>query len=132
MVKQIKVSKGIDPNRIKDFNDFPAAETGALREKLNNVRYDLMPALCVNEAYGRVAEFGAKKYAPRNWEKGIPQSQIATSLQRHLWAYMEGQDNDPESGLSHLDHLLWNAVAMVFNEYHNIQDDRYKNIEQSS
>ena len=60
----------------------------------------------------------------RNWERGLPVSQIADSLQRHLWAYMEGQDKDKDSGLSHLDHVLWNAVALCFNEYHKMCDDR--------
>lgn len=108
--------------------DFTEHTSGAKREKLNSIRYDYMPARIVNESYARVADMGAKKYAPWNWAKGLPVSQLASSLQRHLWAYMEGEDHDPESGLSHLDHVLWNAVALVYNEYHGIQDDRFKNI----
>lgn len=108
------------------MTDHPTHSTGAKREKLNTVRYDYMPAQIVNESYGRVATFGATKYAPDNWRKGLPNSQIATSLQRHLWAYMEGEDKDPESGLSHLDHLLWNAVALVYNHANNMCDDRIK------
>jgi hypothetical protein len=108
------------------MTDHATHTTGAQREKLHAVRYDHLPAKIVNESYGRVAEFGAKKYAPDNWRKGLPVSQIATSLQRHLWAYMEGEANDPESGLSHLDHLLWNAVALVYNEANNLCDDRIK------
>lgn len=102
----------------------PAHSTGAMREKLNSPRYDLMPSRIVNDAYGRVAEFGASKYTPRNWEKGLPVVQIAGSLQRHLWAYLEGENNDPESGLSHLDHIIWNAAALCFNEHHGLCDDR--------
>ena len=108
--------------------DFPAHSSGAKREKLNKGRYDYMPARIVNEAYARVAAFGAEKYEPWNWAKGLPTSQIANSLQNHLWAYMEGENTDPESNLSHLDHLLWNAVALLYNEYHRIEDDRFKNI----
>jgi hypothetical protein len=61
-----------------------------------------------------------------NWRKGLPVSQIASSLQRHLWAYMEGEEVDSESGLSHLDHLLWNAVALVYNKEKVLCDDRIK------
>lgn len=109
---------------MSDKETMPVHSTGAMREKLNSARYDLMPARVVNEAYARVAEHGMKKYSARNWERGLPVSQIADSLQRHLWAYMEGQDKDNDSGLSHLDHVLWNAVALCFNEYHKMCDDR--------
>lgn len=107
--------------------EMPRSETGAQREKLASLRYDFMPAKDVNEAYARVAAFGAEKYDTDNWRKGLPVSQIASSLQRHLWAYMEGENTDAESGLSHLDHVLWNAVALVFNEANNMCDDRFPN-----
>lgn len=103
---------------------FAEHSTGAKREKLEANRYDLMPSRIVNEAYARVAAFGAKKYEPRNWERGLPSVQITGSLERHLWAWLEGQDKDPESGLSHLDHVLWNAVALCFNEVNEIGDNR--------
>jgi hypothetical protein len=106
------------------MTDHPEHSTGAKREKLAGPRYDLMPSRIVNDSYARVAAFGAIKYAPRNWEKGLPMSNIANSLQRHLWAFMDGEDNDPESGLSHLDHVLWNAVALCFNREKNLCDDR--------
>ena len=135
IARPLKISKGITQKQLDEFNipenedcEFPESETGAKREKMNSIRYDYLPMLPVVESYSRVADFGAQKYAPWNWAKGIPQSQISSSLQRHLWAYMEGQDKDPESGLSHLDHMLWNAIAMVYNEYNKIQDDRFKNI----
>lgn len=104
--------------------DYPENNTGAKREKMRLPRYDQLPARIVNDAYGRVAEFGAIKYDNLNWTKGLPQSQIASSLQRHLWAYMEGEERDPESGLSHLDHLLWNAVALLYHNHYNLCDDR--------
>lgn len=109
-----------------DNKEFPEASTGAKREKLGSIRYDFMPAKIVNESYARVAAFGAKKYDVDNWQKGLPQSQIAASLQRHLWDWFEGEDKDSESELSHLDHVLWNAVALVYNESKGIMDDRFK------
>jgi hypothetical protein len=108
----------------QQIKDHPVHISGAKREKLNGLRYDYMPALEVNEAYARVATMGAKKYGNRNWEKGLPISQITASMQRHLWAYMKGEDKDSESGLSHLDHVLWNAVAAVYFESNKELDDR--------
>lgn len=99
--------------------------SGAQREKLHT-RYDLVPIEGI-EAYSRVAEYGAKKYASWNWSAGLPRMQIAASLIRHLWAYMRGQDNDDGpggSGLPHTDHIVWNAVALAHHHHHGIEDDR--------
>lgn len=101
---------------------FAAHTTGAKREKLG-VRYDLFPIEGI-EAYSEIAEFGAVKYEPWNWAKGLPRMQIAASLIRHLWAYMRGENNDPESGLPHTSHIVWNAVALAYNHRHGIEDDR--------
>ena len=51
-----------------------------------------------------VFTFGAQKYGDRNWEKGIQLSRLYGALQRHMSAFWMGEDLDPESGLSHLDH----------------------------
>lgn len=96
--------------------------SGAQREKMH-LRYDLFPFEAI-EAYSRVAEFGAKKYASWNWSAGLPRMQLAASLLRHLFKYMRGEDIDPESGLTHTDHILWNAAALAHHHTHGIEDDR--------
>jgi hypothetical protein len=96
--------------------------SGAKREKMSQ-RYDLVPFEMI-EAYARVAEFGARKYASWNWSAGLPRMQLAASLLRHLFAYMRGQDIDPESGLPHTDHIVWNAAALAHHHHHGIEDDR--------
>ena len=60
----------------------------------------------------KVLMFGANKYSPNNWQKGLKYSEISESLQRHLYAFMEGEENDPESKLSHLGHILCNAMFL--------------------
>jgi len=115
--------------------EHPASETGAQREKMANLPYDLLPMEEMMEAYARVAEHGAEKYAPWNWSKGLGQRQIMGSLFRHLRAYMRGEDRDLDkhlpdgtiqkgSGLMHTDHILWNAVALSHSVHWNIGDDR--------
>lgn len=93
----------------------PVAATGAMREKLDVPRYDYMPFREVAEAYARVAAHGAEKYEVDNWVKGLPNMQIIGSLLRHSWAYMWGETYDPDSKLLHTDHILWNAVTLVYN-----------------
>jgi hypothetical protein len=100
------------------------SSTGAQREKLNDLPYDLVPFQEITEAYVRVAEFGAKKYAAWNWSLGLSRVQILCSLLRHSFAYLRGEDRDKDSGLMHTDHILWNAAALAHNVHWNLEDGR--------
>lgn len=102
----------------------PAAASGAQREKLEQLPYDLVPFQEMTEAYARVAEFGAKKYAPWNWSLGLSRVQLLCSLLRHVFAYLRGEDRDRDSGLLHTDHILWNAAALSHNAHWNLEDGR--------
>jgi hypothetical protein len=62
----------------------------------------------------RVMEFGAKKYAPDNWKKGMDRKQLLDCAMRHLTALMDGEENDPETGLSHMGHVICNAMFYCF------------------
>lgn len=113
-------------NNTSPANDhgYATAESGAAREKMDNIPYDLVPFQEVTDAYARVAEFGAKKYAAWNWSKGIARVQLCCSLLRHTFAYIRGEDRDPESGLMHTDHILWNAAALSHNVHWDLEDGR--------
>jgi hypothetical protein len=74
----------------------------------------------------RVMEYGAGKYAPHNWKKGMSHTEIAECLMRHLFAYLNGEDTDPESGESHVGHIQCNAMFLQYNiKNHPELDDRY-------
>lgn len=75
----------------------------------------------------RVLEFGAQKYSADNWKKGLSWRQTCESLVRHLSAFMEGEDADPESGLDHIGHILCNAMFLshMF-QFRPDLDDRLK------
>lgn len=62
----------------------------------------------------RVLEQGAKKYSPDNWKNGQSTTELMESLMRHYVAYMRGEDNDPESGLPHIGHILCNAMFVSY------------------
>lgn len=74
-----------------------------------------------------VLGFGAKKYEGHNWRKGITSSRLLGACLRHVFAYMGGEDNDPETGLCHLHHA---SCCLMFASELRITkpefDDRYK------
>ncbi len=106
------------------MNEFDTASSGAKREKNNKQPYDLVPFQEITDAYVRVAEFGAIKYAPWNWSLGLARVQLCCSMLRHIFAYVRGEDCDPESGLLHTDHILWNAAALSHNVHWDLEDGR--------
>lgn len=74
-----------------------------------------------------VLEFGAKKYAAHNWKKGLSVNQICESMLRHVYALLRGEDNDPESKISHTGHILCNAMFLSHMMANRPDmDDRYK------
>lgn len=74
-----------------------------------------------------VLMFGAEKYAPNNWKNGLSWTETAESLMRHLYAWLDGEDYDPESGLHHIGHILCNAKFLSYMIlFRPDLDDRYK------
>lgn len=75
----------------------------------------------------QVLTFGAKKYEAQNWRKGLAWSRVLGAALRHLMAFNDGEDKDPETGLSHLAHL--GCCTMFLLEYektHKELDNRHK------
>ena len=80
----------------------------------------------------RVLDFGKGKYSAHNWRKGMSWSRLIGAAMRHLTAYKDGEDLDPETGLSHLAHLgCCTMFLLEFIKTHLEFDDRYKVIDKS-
>lgn len=98
-------------------------DTGAIRE-IKEERFDLIPTEPIRLLAIHYAR-GALKYAERNWEKGFPWSNPYNSARRHLDAYIDGEDVDPDTGSLHLVAALWNIIALIeFQQTHPELDDR--------
>lgn len=75
----------------------------------------------------KVLEFGAKKYASWNWKGGFKWSRLASAALRHSFAWLSGEDKDPETGLSHLAHAICGLMFLLDFEVNKLgEDDRYK------
>lgn len=66
-------------------------------------RIALVPSALVLAA-ARALGYGAEKYAPNNWRRGMAWSEVYSALQRHLLAWNDREETDSASGLGHLDH----------------------------
>lgn len=80
-------------------------ETGGTKLDEGKLPLHLLP-LDVLEEIAKVLRFGAVKYAPNNWRRGLTYSRVYAATLRHMFAWWRGEENDPETGLSHLAHAL--------------------------
>ena len=73
--------------------------------------YSLLPPRAVDSVV-RVLSFGSRKYGAENWRhvEGRKTRYLSAAL-RHVFARMRGEQNDAESGESHLAHA---ACCLLF------------------
>lgn len=95
-------------SELKDSGVREQFKTGAVRDTAGNKPLlELIPGWA-SFAYGWIMEAGAKKYAARNWEKGMPMSRYLSSAKRHIESYQLGFRDEP-----HLWQALWNIGGAV-------------------
>lgn len=99
-------------------------KTGAWKADGGKLRVDLIPPDAL-ECAAIVFGYGAAKYGPRNWDKGLSWSRLYGAILRHLFKWWGGEEVDPESGINHLYHAL--ATLLMLVHYQNKErgtDDR--------
>lgn len=94
------------------------ATTGGRKFDGGKLQYGLIPPLAL-KATVEILTFGAEKYEPDNW-KNVPDSKrrYFDAMQRHLWAWKEGEQDDPETGKNHLAHAL---CCLMFLYEHDVK-----------
>ncbi len=100
--------------------------SAGIKHDQDKVQLDLLSHIWLM-GVGKVLSFGARKYAAHNWRKGISRSRLLGACLRHVFAYLGGEDTDPETGLLHLHHA--SCCLMFASELHETRpdlDDRYK------
>lgn len=73
-------------------------------------------------------QYGEKKYGRYNYTAGFESHRLIGAAMRHLTQWQDGEDQDPESGASHLGHALA-SIAMLLHtiELGTNRDTRLKN-----
>ena len=116
------------------FGTIPAGiSTGtALKFDTDKLPLNLLSTEAMNQT-AAVLKFGAQKYAEHNWRNGFAWSRPLAAAMRHLTAFNDGEDRDPESGLSHLAHAACCIMFLLeFEKTHPELDDRYKPVQKVS
>lgn len=85
------------------------------------------------EGTSHALEFGSKKYSAWNFTGGINYTRLTDAAQRHIIAFLSGEDLDPESGLPHLDHAAASLNMLKYmTVYKKEFDDRHKTHKQGN
>jgi hypothetical protein len=94
---------------LKDSGSRQEFGTGAVRDdQQNKGAFHLVPPFSML-LVSLIFEMGARKYAARNWEKGMPVSRYIESGLRHTYKYIAGLRDEP-----HLAMACWNFLCALW------------------
>ncbi len=87
-------------------------DSGAVRAKLDDVRFDLISPQALRRLAATYAE-GARKYGDNNWRRGMEFSNVINHVLEHINTYLVTSDS---GGEDHLAHAAWGLFALMEQE----------------
>ena len=102
----------MQPRKYVNASDIEEVNNRSLRHNSGKPDYSLIPMAALAEV-AKVLEYGASKYERGNWLKPTSWEVSFACLQRHMSAWQAGEDNDDESGRSHIAHAACNLLQML-------------------
>lgn len=105
--------------KLADSGKRTSYSTGAVREtNCGKGRCDLLPTAALIRL-SKQFERASEKYPERDWEKGLPIHTFMDSALRHIFKYLDGQNDE-----DHLCSAAWNILcAMWMEEKHPEMQD---------
>lgn len=107
--------------------------TDQVPKTMTGIKYDvekpdlsLLPR-AAKEEIAKAFMFGQKKYGRYNYLGGMDWTRLLAAAERHITAFNDGEDLDPETGINHLGHAgacICMLLEYIKNERGN--DNRYK------
>jgi len=107
LVSEAPYHPGYEDASVKDIvKASQTTTTGGRKFDGGKLQFSLLPTNAL-KATVEILTFGAEKYEPDNWKK-VPDAKrrYYDALQRHLWAWKSGEQNDQETGKNHLAHAM--------------------------
>jgi Domain of unknown function (DUF5664) len=97
----------------------PKTKAGAKKPSL----FSVIPTAALLHL-GEVMKLGAIKYGPFNWRQTpVPAETYVDAIGRHLLSWQDGESVDPESGMSHLAHIMASCAILIDAEENGMLDD---------
>ncbi len=136
MIKKLSSNHFIDNETYKNYCELYAAYEREQERKIS-IRFSSQSSFMKNDSgknmislidpqfvvlLGQILTFGANKYAKDNWKLCEDTSRYKDALLRHLYAYLDGEQLDPESGMSHLGHAAFGLMCL--NYFDNLKKDQ--------
>lgn len=98
--------------------------SGGNKHDTGKLGFSMLPPDALRELVARY-DLGARKYGRANYLKGMEWHRVFDALQRHAWAWWDGETNDPEDGGHHLAAVAWAALTLLAYERRGLgTDDR--------
>lgn len=98
---------------------------GGTKHDANKPDLSLLPSVFL-VAVARAMMWGEKKYGRYNYARGFEVTRLIAAMERHVVAYNDGENLDPESGVSHLGHAAACALMILrCAELGTLKDNRY-------
>ena len=111
-------NRGVDDNTVTIGAAGSNYDIQGRKFDLGKLEYGLLPTLALEEVV-KVLTFGAQKYERDNWQRVTDSKRrYFDALQRHVWAWKQGEQIDQESGLPHLAHAM---CCLMFLYEHDVK-----------
>jgi hypothetical protein len=104
----------------------------AIKTHDGKARMDLLPLRALAEVARAFASGLKNGRKPWNWLQGADWSLYHAAALRHLAAFQDREDSDPESGLSHLAHAIASILILLTYQLMGLGTDDRPSTEQHS
>ena len=112
--KDLQNMKGApDMSEFKDRFEKDKFKSGATRNKIAPVRYDLVKWEFIREM-AKVMHEGCENHGENNWTNGMPRSTVINHMFEHWHQYLEGDRKEP--------HLAKMAFGLMALWYYDVND----------
>ena len=124
------INKNLAPGKTVELHEVNIkVQDKAVKQDDKQPTPELLPFAALVEV-SEVLAYGARKYAPGNWRKGLLWSRLLGAALRHLFAWGAGEAKDPETGRNHLAHAACCILFLLEYEqvggYAHLDDRDYK------
>lgn len=118
----------ISQQEVAEILGFNAKQNPLKARKDDGAKIDLtLVPIEAMEGIARAMTYGMKKYGRGNYRLSkMEWLRLAAACMRHTFAWVFGEDNDPESGYSHIDHAQASLAMLAFQMRHHPEGDNRK------